>query len=115
MIDTMKQKEADLVVAIKKVNNCHRYGGVIIDEDLRIVNFTEKGVNTDGLINAGVYYIKKSVLQSIKFPDKFSFEKYFLEKYYRKLRFYGKEFDSYFIDIGIPEDYLKASKHLNNH
>ena len=41
-------------------------------------------------------------------PDKFSFEKDYLEKFCGQKQFYGYTSDSYFIDIGIPADYDKA-------
>jgi len=47
-----------------------------------------------------------------EFPDKFSFEKDYLEKYYTQRRIYGLVQDRYFIDIGIPEDFNRANQEL---
>jgi D-glycero-alpha-D-manno-heptose 1-phosphate guanylyltransferase len=51
-----------------------------------------------------------------KFPvgQPFSFEKEVLQKEYKEQNFYGVHFDSYFIDIGIPEDYERAQRELVN-
>lgn len=52
-------------------------------------------------------------------PEKFSFEKEYLEKTLSlpksdKRRMYGVVQDKYFIDIGIPEDYERAQMELKN-
>jgi D-glycero-alpha-D-manno-heptose 1-phosphate guanylyltransferase len=43
----------------------------------------------------------------------FSFEKDYLEKMLDKRRLFGLEQDNYFIDIGIPEDYLRVQTAIN--
>ena len=45
-------------------------------------------------------------------PEKFSFEKDYLEKYFPERRMYAVIQDEYFIDIGIPEDYERAQTEL---
>jgi len=60
------------------------------------------------LINAGSYILKKDFLLTLNPPDKFSFEKDFLERYYRTYAFYGFPLDASFIDIGLPSDYYSA-------
>jgi D-glycero-alpha-D-manno-heptose 1-phosphate guanylyltransferase len=47
-------------------------------------------------------------------PEKFSFEKDYLEKLYTQRPMFGMVQDAYFIDIGIPEDYEKANLELAN-
>jgi D-glycero-alpha-D-manno-heptose 1-phosphate guanylyltransferase len=61
-------------------------------------------------INGGIYLLNKNFFYSLATQDKFSFEKDFLEKYYKNYEFYGFPFDEYFIDIGVPEDYERAKK-----
>ena len=51
---------------------------------------------------------KKLYLQNTKPDINFSIEKDFFEKQLNQLIIKGFEFKDYFIDIGIPEDYLKA-------
>ena len=94
------------------VQDFDRYGTVEINEENRIIGFKEKEFKKYGLINGGVYLIKKEIFRNINLPRKFSFEKHFLEKFYKKLNFFGLPFDGYFIDIGIPEDYERAKKEL---
>jgi D-glycero-alpha-D-manno-heptose 1-phosphate guanylyltransferase len=100
---------ADLSVALRRVEDVARYGSVQINEQGRIVAFTEKNqLSGEGLINGGIYLIDKKWFQDLGLPAKFSFEKEVLESVYEKAEFYGLDFQSYFIDIGVPEDYARA-------
>lgn len=102
---------AVLSVALKSLENFERYGSVATEGD-RIISFNEKKFCEKGLINGGVYILDKDWMKRNAPGKIFSFEKDILE---RKVR---EEFityflsDNYFIDIGIPEDYLKASQEL---
>ena len=49
---------------------------------------------------------------SESFPEKFSFETAYLEKYYNQHKMFGLIQDEYFIDIGIPQDYNRANQEL---
>ena len=44
----------------------------------------------------------------MKWPEKFSFEKDFLEKNTSTIKMIPFYSDAYFIDIGVPEDYQKV-------
>ena len=104
---------AELVTALKKIdNNAERYGFVEIDESFRIIEFSEKNGNKSGYINGGVYILKKEIFKQFNIGDKFSFEKDFIEKYFRKIKLFGYISNGYFIDIGIPEDYERAKKEI---
>ena len=103
-------KGANLSLALKSMENCKRYGVVKINNDYRIVDFSEKKYEEIGLINGGIYLLRKNFLLHFKLPTKFSFENDFLKKYYKMYYFYGLPFNAYFIDIGIPEDYEKAKR-----
>ena len=99
---------ADLTIAKKMMVDCSRYGTMQCREN-RIIEFCEKYPKSSGYINAGVYLIKKTLLNEIK-KEKFSFEKEVLQCYVKKFRMYAYESAGYFIDIGIPEAYWKAQK-----
>jgi D-glycero-alpha-D-manno-heptose 1-phosphate guanylyltransferase len=103
------KKEADLTMALKKVEDASRYGTVITDVNSRIIEFREKiAGKKNALINGGIYLINKRSFLGNNFPEKFSFEKDFLEKQVGEKQFFGLPFDAYFIDIGLPETYKKA-------
>ena len=66
------------------------------------------------MINGGIYIINKAAFLGKQLPEKFSFEKDYLERFTKEKKFYGFESDSYFIDIGIPEDYTRAQEELKS-
>ncbi|MFR9166723.1 MAG: nucleotidyltransferase family protein [Dysgonomonas sp.] len=103
------KKNADISIALKPMENFDRYGSVELDGSDRILKFNEKKHCESGLINGGIYVINKKIFELHNLPDKFSFEKDILENKEMKLNVFGYPSDSYFIDIGIPEDYAKAN------
>lgn len=102
--------QSSFSIALKPMKDFDRYGSVMIDDKNRIIGFKEKQFQYQGLINAGIYLLNKKKFQSLSFPEKFSFEKDFMEKYFERFPMYGFSFNNYFIDIGIPEDYYKAQQ-----
>lgn len=100
--------KAEVTLALKKMHDFDRYGVVSTNDSGIITAFEEKQFRKEGLINGGVYVINKEAFLSKKFPEKFSFEKEYLEKYVNKEKFFGFVNDGYFIDIGVPEDYTRA-------
>jgi D-glycero-alpha-D-manno-heptose 1-phosphate guanylyltransferase len=109
MFKNHESNNAQITVALKQMVNFDRYGSVLINETNQISAFREKTSVDFGLINGGIYLIKKSLIQEISVEDPFSFEKEVLEKYIQKNCIYGFVSDGYFIDIGIPEDFKKAN------
>jgi D-glycero-alpha-D-manno-heptose 1-phosphate guanylyltransferase len=101
---------ADLTMALKPLRDFERYGIVEIDSQKNIIGFKEKQPTASGLINGGIYLLNKNILTDFLFPDKFSFEKDFLETHVNIHHFFGFIADAYFIDIGVPEDFEKANK-----
>jgi D-glycero-alpha-D-manno-heptose 1-phosphate guanylyltransferase len=105
----INNKQADMVLALYKVRDEHRYGTVVTNRDGRILKFREKTDEAGAsLINGGIYLMKSNIFSGIDFPETFSMEKDFLEKNTDTMKIYGKPFDSDFIDIGIPETYQQA-------
>ncbi len=104
------EQKSDFSLALRYVNNSERYGNIEFNSSNQITSFIEKNqLNQSGYINAGVYILsKKLYLQNTKPDINFSIEKEFFEKQLNQLIIKGFEFKDYFIDIGIPEDYLKA-------
>ena len=102
---------AHCTLGLKNMSHFDRYGVVELNPDHSIKSFKEKQWYDSGLINGGVYTLNTDKFLEIGLPHKFSFEKDYLEKYYHS-GIYGFVEDSYFIDIGIPEDYARAQKEL---
>lgn len=107
-------QNAQLSLALRKVKDAGRYGTIEKNEENKIISFKEKSGNTkEGIINGGVYIIDKKIyLSSTPANTNFSIEKDFFEKQLNTLKIYGFEFEGYFIDIGIPEDYTTAQNDL---
>ncbi len=104
---------AHCTLSLKCMENFDRYGVVELGEDCAITNFKEKAFYESGLINGGMYALHvNKFLEEENLPEKFSFEKDYLEAYYDKVRMFGIEQDGYFIDIGIPADYEQAKMDL---
>ena len=103
---------ADCTLSLKPMKNFDRYGVVELNPDYSISNFKEKQFYSEGLINGGVYALNAGKFLRENLPEKFSFEKDYLEKLFPQRRMYGVVQDEYFIDIGIPEDYEKAQTDL---
>lgn len=114
LFDTHKANDAECTLALKPMQNFDRYGVVEIDESGKINSFKEKQYYQSGLINGGVYLVNKTAFLNRKLPVKFSFEKDYLEAFYKEGKFFGSTQEGYFIDIGIPEDYNKAQTDLKS-
>ena len=106
------QHHSDCTLCLKPMNNSDRYGVVEVKDGGLISSFKEKQFYKEGLINGGVYALNKETFINKNLPEKFSFEKDYLEKFVGEIKMYGLIQDEYFIDIGIPEDYERAQKEL---
>jgi D-glycero-alpha-D-manno-heptose 1-phosphate guanylyltransferase len=51
----------------------------------------------------------------MQWPETFSMEKDYMEKFCTLHAMYGFPYDEYFIDIGIPSDYEKAETDFKQH
>jgi D-glycero-alpha-D-manno-heptose 1-phosphate guanylyltransferase len=97
--------------ALRNMYNDNRYGGVELNEDLRIINYIEKDFIGDVYINAGIYLVDRSKFLSLTdvLPQVFSLEEDFFKEKYKEIELIGIPYiDAYFIDIGIPDDYHKG-------
>lgn len=98
---------ARLTVGAVEVADASRYGRLLV-EDSRLVGFAEKGSAGPGLINAGVYLMRRDLLETLGLPEAFSFELDVLAARLQELRPWVHRASGRFIDIGVPEDYARA-------
>ncbi|EAH7030910.1 D-glycero-D-manno-heptose 1-phosphate guanosyltransferase [Campylobacter lari] len=98
-----------ICIALKQMQNFDRYGTVNVDGQGIVTSFEEKVFKKQGLINGGIYLLKKDVFDEFDLEKKFSFEE-FLQKNHKLLKIQTQIFNDYFIDIGIPEDYKKFAE-----
>lgn len=106
-----QMQQSDISIALKYLTDFDRYGSVVLEEN-KVVGFEEKKHKDHGYINGGVYIVQKEVFDKYELPKTFSFENEILEKKINELNVCGYKSSSYFIDIGIPEDYEKAQKEV---
>lgn len=102
--------KSDTTIALKFMEQFDRYGVVETVADDCISSFGEKQYRDRGYINGGIYLMERDTFLNKKLPEKFSFEKDYLEAFADERRFFGYKSDDYFIDIGIPEDYHRAEE-----
>ena len=95
-------------IVVKQVDNAGRYGAITINQaDGLVSTFGEKSSSSPGLINAGIYDIPNTLFERITVKAPFAFEKEIIEKLVLK-NLYAHEAGEFFIDIGIPDDFMKA-------
>ncbi|EAK9939709.1 D-glycero-D-manno-heptose 1-phosphate guanosyltransferase [Campylobacter lari] len=97
--------DSKICIALKQMQNFDRYGTVNVDDQGIVTSFEEKIFKKQGLINGGIYLLKKDIFDEFNLEKKFSFEE-FLQKNHKVLKIQTQIFDGYFIDIGIPQDYF---------
>ncbi len=106
-----KSRGSLVTIALKYKIDVTRYGSVELEKG-RIISFNEKPSKPeDGLINGGVTVLSNKSLPFFK-EGPHSLEKDVLPRIVDNKAVCGLPFGGKFIDIGIPEDYLKASKDL---
>lgn len=107
-----QESHAECTLLLKPMKNFDRYGVVELNNDCIVTNFREKKFYKTGDINAGIYILHVENFLDKEFPEKFSFEKDYLEKSFITNTIFGDIQDRYFIDIGIPDDYERAQEEL---
>ena len=100
-------KEAPNTIVSVCVPNCQRYGSLTFECD-KITNFNEKSsVHGRGYVSSGLYHLDPSIFNTFDLGTIFSLEEDVFPglvslRQLRSIKLLGE-----FIDIGIPEDYLK--------
>jgi D-glycero-alpha-D-manno-heptose 1-phosphate guanylyltransferase len=106
--------DGPLAMALTRKPDPSRFGTVVVDGG-RVTAMTEKGSSTSGLINAGIYALRRELVLS--FPhgqESFSLEKAVLEP---RIPFLCPAYvatSDVFFDIGVPEDYRTADDYFRS-
>jgi D-glycero-alpha-D-manno-heptose 1-phosphate guanylyltransferase len=110
--EVFSAKQADIVIVLRAVEDIARYGSVTLDRDGRVTQFAEKGVRAGpGLINAGVYFLRKEIVRDLAAGEALSLERDVFPTLLER-RVYGLACTGLFIDIGIPDDLRRAQSLL---
>ena len=108
MLELFTVKNADIVVVLQAVADVTRYGSVALDQDGRVTQFVEKGdAAGHGLINAGVYLLRKQIVRDLPAGKASSLEREVFPQLLDRGA-YGLISAGLFIDIGIPDDFKRA-------
>lgn len=92
-----------------QVEDISRFGAVQISDDNNVSQFNEKGLQGQGFINSGVYFVPKSHPKINGLSGKFSFENDVLAAV--DVPVFAMKAQGVFFDIGTPAD-LQKSQHL---
>lgn len=108
-----REKDALVSILLGKKSDASVYGRVDVGEDGWIRSFREKdGVQSEGLVNVGVYLMKKDAFNHMPQEDAFSIEYHFFPFVLDK-RCHGFVMNEDFLDIGTPERYKQAQTLTN--
>ncbi len=112
LISSHMEEKALITIAVTSVVDTSRYGTVLLNDRGEIVSFREKGEKKGaGLINAGIYVLDRTTIENIPASKQLSLEKDIFPQYLgHSLR--GFLTEGFFIDIGSPEDYVRAQKQM---
>lgn len=111
LLDFHTNTEALASVCLRKIQDTNRYGAVVLSEDNKITNFSEKNSTGPGLINAGIYVINKKALDIIP-KGISSIEKDIFPKLVKQKKLFGLLMDGFFIDMGTPNDFKRAQDEI---
>ena len=115
LVDFHKEKGGLATVALYQVPDPSRYGAVEINGDGRILRFVEKpepGEAPSNLVNAGIYVFDPKVIDYIPAGRPVSTEREVFPILAKKRTLYGFEIRGLWMDIGVPEDYLRANSRI---
>jgi len=110
-IEAQWQRQRCPILVAREVPDTSRYGRLSVDNG-SVVGFAEKDRGGRGLINAGCYVFSRDIVDRLPGVEAFSLENDFLAKHASVLALKIFISRGRFIDIGIPEDYLRAQQDL---
>jgi NDP-sugar pyrophosphorylase family protein len=114
LMEKLQQEQARAVLWLVHADDSSRFGSVQIDSEGSILSFDEKSPGgPSGLINAGVYLVRKEFIESIPNGMPISLEREVLPGRIGK-GVYGVADNGPFIDIGTPESYARAEDFMRN-
>jgi len=97
-------------LALREINDVKRYGQIRVEDGI-VVDFQEKSGDGAGLINGGVYVIEKQALDYLSNTPA-SLENDLFPLLASEGKMYGRKYDAFFIDIGLPQSLQLADNLL---
>lgn len=93
-------------MALRRIPDTTRYGTALL-ENARVKRFEAARAGGPGLINGGVYLLRKSAIEQLD-DSPASLEQEVFPRLAAEGALYGRPYEGFFIDIGIPSDLAKA-------
>ena len=115
LVDFHNEKGGLATVALYQVPDPSRYGAVELDGDGRILRFVEKpepGTAPSNIVNAGIYVFDQKVIDYIPAGRPVYTETEVFPVLAKEGNLYGFEIRGIWIDVGLPQDYLRANARL---
>jgi D-glycero-alpha-D-manno-heptose 1-phosphate guanylyltransferase len=113
--ELLENASTDGVVVGLKVEDASRYGGLQVDSNGRLLQFSEKQPGR-GLINAGVYFFRRRVLASFPQGRPLSMETdVFPELLRQGAKLMVHRCQAPFLDIGTPETLAEMDSFVRQH
>lgn len=103
----LDREGCDAAIALRSVEDVDRFGQVTLGDGV-VESFAEKSGSGPGLVNGGVYALRRRVLASKRAP--MSIETELLPELVRGRRVRGVPASGFFIDIGLPATYAEAQR-----
>jgi D-glycero-D-manno-heptose 1,7-bisphosphate phosphatase len=106
-LDLVSLAGTEAAVAARRIVGTERYETLSLDPDGRATAVLPRGLGSpSGLVNGGVYVLRKQDLAGL--PSHCSVESDLLPLLINRGHLRGREYDGFFIDIGIPETFEAA-------
>ena len=96
---------AGVAMSLRALQDASRFGVVQLHDDV-VCGFRERGNEHGGLVNGGVYLVKRDLVS--EWPEKCSLEADILPRLARAQQVRGKTYDGFFLDIGVPAAFAEA-------
>ncbi|MFM1826337.1 MAG: hypothetical protein RLZZ37_972 [Actinomycetota bacterium] len=112
-----KEKEADVALYLTRVKNPKAYGLVPTDKEGNVLAFLEKPEKDEDIItdqiNAGMYVFKRKIIDTIPIEKVVSVEReVFPNLLKNNYKVIGVVDESYWLDLGTPQAFIKGSSDL---
>lgn len=115
LISFHKSKGSNLSFTLFRANESDRYGGVVLDACDRVMSLDSSKCKIGALANAGAYFVDPHALKSdsLTVGKWYSLEGDLIPNLLANgVNMFGFEGGRQFIDIGVPQDYLRAEEVL---
>jgi mannose-1-phosphate guanylyltransferase len=113
LLEQHKKNKAVATIALYTVEDPRRYGTVKLTKNNQITQFVEKAPKEQApsnFINAGIYVLEPEIFDYIPAGRPVSIEHEVFPVLAMEGKLFGYKFEDIWIDIGKPDDYLKANR-----